>query len=361
MAITTPTVTILVIPLVALVEDMEQRCLSLAHNRFRVFRWADRKNALTGIGGIVLVSAEHIPTPEYKILFDGLVSRRRLARIVIYEAHLTAQWQHFRPSFASFATCLRPLASTGPQSNTEVPPVVLLSASVPLPIEDIVKSVHGIPYGNTLRAPTFRKNLAFTVIPVADIRFKRPEDTVISSSLRALSVAARSVRERHHSGIDKRSRLLIYGATQKVVDYMFWTWTGTDTSAQHFARDRSNVDSDATVVRKISDCTTQGADIKLMRYLSGLPARQRSQVLHEWNRSESNQDLILVTFFRTGFGTGVDCAGVCFVLHVGGSYNLLSYVQEAGRSGRNGLPSHCVVMQHSAYVMKALNSKRHVQ
>lgn len=52
-----PTVTIVVIPLVSLLEDMAERCISLARKRFRVLRWSDRRDALKDAGGIVLVSA----------------------------------------------------------------------------------------------------------------------------------------------------------------------------------------------------------------------------------------------------------------------------------------------------------------
>ena len=53
------------------------------------------------------------------------------------------------------------------------------------------------------------------------------------------------------------------------------------------------------------------------------------------------------------FGMGVDCKGLHTVIHYGPPSTLEDYFQEAGRAGRDGLPSETVLVTYS----KSLNSK----
>jgi len=78
-------------------------------------------------------------------------------------------------------------------------------------------------------------------------------------------------------------------------------------------------------------------------YHAGLGAAERSSVQERFMTDEL--DVVVATI---AFGMGVDKPNVRFVVHASVPGSLPAYIQEAGRAGRDGEPSECVVLYRGA-------------
>jgi ATP-dependent DNA helicase RecQ len=105
-----------------------------------------------------------------------------------------------------------------------------------------------------------------------------------------------------------------------------------------YAQTRREVETLAAALTK--------AGVQASAYHAGLPANHRAKVQDDF--VNERLDVVVATI---AFGMGIDRSNVRYVVHANTPKSIEHYQQEAGRSGRDGLPADCVLLYSAADLM----------
>ncbi|WP_144469527.1 DNA helicase RecQ [Bacillus thuringiensis] len=170
----------------------------------------------------------------------------------------------------------------------EKPLVLALTATATPQVRDDICNTLEINQENTIMTTFERENLSFSVIKGQD------RNAYLANYIR---------QNQKESGI-------IYAATRKVVDQLY------------------------------EDLMKAGVSVS--KYHAGMSDSDRNEQQELFLRDE-----VSVMVATSAFGMGIDKSNIRYVIHYQLPKNMESYYQEAGRAGRDGLDSTCILLYSS--------------
>lgn len=281
--------TVVVSPLIALMSDQVEAltgkgvpCAALNSHLDEVEQYQVTARFARGDYALLYVSPERAATPS----FHKLYARAKVALLAIDEAHCLSQWGHdFRPEYMRLCE-LREIART--------PIAALTATATPRVLDEIAKRLAMVS-PTIVKGDFERENLRFGV------EHHRGDATRLASVLAALE----DLGFRHKNA--SPGRAIIYCSTRNKAESVAKHLKQHGFAAGHYHAGRTQL------------------------------ARERAQRAFDLGRTR-----ILVA--TNAFGMGIDYPDVRLIVHFQAPGSLEAYYQEAGRAGRDGAPSRCVMM-----------------
>ncbi|HEX2377139.1 MAG TPA: RecQ family ATP-dependent DNA helicase [Gaiellales bacterium] len=283
-ALVAPGVTLVVSPLIALMQDQHGALRNRGIDGVEMLTSAMSQDAVTtalgrirnGEARLVYVAPERFTSAR----FLDAIAEVGVARLAVDEAHCLSEWGHdFRPDYLRLADVRERLGS---------PPTMALTATAtPRVASDIASALE-------LRDPVMprtgfdRPNLMFAVVPVAGDRGK---PAVLASLLHAPEALP----------------AVVYCGRRRTCE-------------------------------EVADALSAGG-LRAAPYHAGLDSERRSATLAAFLGGEL--DVVCAT---TAFGMGIDKPDVRSVVHWALPSSPEEYYQQAGRAGRDGLPARCTLL-----------------
>ena len=238
---------------------------------------------------IIFVTPEWIAKAENVSRVQGLAAKGKLSLLAIDEAHLFCEWSDFRKAYTSLETLHTSFRNT---------PIMALTATATPKVEDTIKKL--------LRNPVVSKSSV-----------NRPNITLSTTEL---VISPNSdyfqVFASHVADISNSEPTIVY--TDFISDI-------------------------GPIVSSLSDL-----GIEAVGYYGEMDPRERQESYLRWKSGQVN-----VMVATKAFGMGIDKSNIRHVIRNGVPESVISWTQEFGRAGRDGLPSTATILYRKSDVRHA--------
>ena len=270
--------TVLIIPFVALLDEMAERCSDMG---LQTTIYQPGKDLRTARSQIIIAGAEHAVSSDFQLLLVQLESSKQLSRIVIDECHTLITQLSFRPIMRRMGSLVRCVDCQ----------ILLLTATLPPSMVERLRIILGCEKLDIVRRLDDRKEMEYSVIDLGST----------AEDMNDLNIRISGILFQEHPKWSEADRGIIYCLQTK--------WT------EEFAR----------FLNQIWDEEICGY------YHSNMERDQRDEMLQRWRVGD-----LKFMAATSALSVGIDYPHVRLILHQGYGRNLIDLCQETGRGGRDG-------------------------